>query len=95
MNVTRNIQPLQEYYIFIAVIYLIILLQMVNVEMLGNMEHHFAKTSHYHLLVLLVFLFDHTLHCLDGLAFTGFGGIVVCHVPALSVRALTPALRLA
>jgi hypothetical protein len=43
VNVTCNIQPLQEYYIFIAVIYLIILFQMVNLEILGNMESHFAN----------------------------------------------------
>jgi hypothetical protein len=43
VNVTCNLQPLQEYYIFIAVIYLIILFQMVNLEMLGNIDRHFAN----------------------------------------------------
>jgi hypothetical protein len=43
VNVTHNIQPLQEYYIFIAVIYLIILFRMVNLEILGKMEGHFAN----------------------------------------------------
>jgi hypothetical protein len=42
-NVTHNIQPFQEYYIFIAVIYMIIVFRMVNLEILGNMERHFAN----------------------------------------------------
>jgi len=32
------------------------------------------QTSHSHLLLLLIFLFEHIVHCLKGLAFTRFGG---------------------
>jgi len=71
VNVTRNVQPLQEYYIFIAVIYLIILFRMVNLEMLENMESHSINFT-FPIASALDFLFDHTIHCLDGLAFTGF-----------------------
>jgi hypothetical protein len=65
---TLKIQAFQEYYIFIAIIYLII----IFLETLGNMEAT-LPTSHSHLLVLLIFLLAHTIHYIDGFAFTGFG----------------------
>jgi len=37
VNIPHNIQPLQEYYIFIAIIYLIILFHMINLEILRHM----------------------------------------------------------
>jgi hypothetical protein len=41
LNVTHNIQPLQEYYI--GIIYLIVLFRMINLETLGHMEGHFTN----------------------------------------------------
>jgi hypothetical protein len=37
INVPHNIQPLEEYYIFTAIIYLIILFRMINLETLRHM----------------------------------------------------------
>jgi hypothetical protein len=48
---------------------------MVDLEILGNMEGHFANFT-FPSASALNFLFDHTVHCLDGLSFTGFGSIV-------------------
>jgi hypothetical protein len=72
LNVRHNIQALQEYYI--AVIYLIVLSGVINLETFGHMKGHF-QTSHSHQLVLLIFMFEHTVQCLCRLAFTGFGHV--------------------
>lgn len=43
LNVTHNVQPLREYNIFIATIYLIGLFCIINLKTLRNMEGHFTN----------------------------------------------------
>jgi len=43
VNDTQNTQALQEYYIFIPIIYLIILFHVINLETLGHNEGHLTN----------------------------------------------------
>ena len=53
-----------------------ILFCMINLETLRHLGGEGTlQTSHSHLVMLMILLFEHTLHCHDGLTITVLGGI--------------------